>query len=91
MTAGGGGGEVERRAAAQMQLREQICAREYANSSFVSAVDWPLCRTSAREGRRGEELGHARLPWRPSQVTTDCLSLHRSVSAKDAREALLLH
>lgn len=43
-------GGVENTGTAQMQLGEQICAREYANSSFVRAVDWPPRRASAREG-----------------------------------------
>lgn len=60
---GGGGGvsvgaEVWRTGAAHMQLREQICAGEYANSRFVSAAaSLPVQRAAAGEGRQNDEPG----------------------------------
>lgn len=62
-------GGVENKRSMQLQLREQICAREYANSSFVWAVDWPLRCTPGGEGRGCSELGRFCLARRPSQAS----------------------
>lgn len=61
-------GGVENMGSMQLQLRERFGAREYANSSFVWAVDWPLHRTPGGEGRGSSGLGRLCLARRPSQA-----------------------
>lgn len=60
---------VENMGSMQLQLRERFCAREYANSSFVWAVDWPLRCAPGSEGRGSSGLGRLCLARRPSQAS----------------------
>lgn len=62
-------GGVENTGSMQLQLRQWFCAREYANSSFVWAVDWPLRCTPGGEGRGSGGLGRLCLARRPSQAS----------------------
>lgn len=69
----------------QLQLRERFCAREYANSSFVWAVDWPLRCTPGGEGRGSSGLGRLCLAWRPSQASFSYTITVSSVGRKKTR------
>lgn len=62
-------GCVENMDSMQLQLRERFCAREYANSSFVWAVDWPLHCAPGSERRGSSGLGRLCLAWRSSQAS----------------------
>lgn len=60
---------VENTGSVQLQLRDRFCAREYVNSSFVCAVDWPLHSSPGGEGRGSSGLGCLCLVQRPSQAS----------------------